>query len=72
MTEAPRLDVKHIMHWISGKPTAGTSGRSGVVYNPATGKQSGKVDFASVAEVDRAVAAAKEAFTAWRQVLQLA
>ncbi len=44
----------------------GESGRSGVVYNPATGQQSGEVDFATVEEVDRAVQAAKEAFPAWR------
>ena len=36
------------------------------MYNPATGEQTGEVDFASVEEVDRAVAAAKAAFPAWR------
>jgi malonate-semialdehyde dehydrogenase (acetylating)/methylmalonate-semialdehyde dehydrogenase len=47
---------------------AGESGRSGVVFNPATGRKSGEVDFATVEEVDRAVQAAKEAFPAWRAV----
>jgi len=60
--------LNHITHWIGGKAVPGTSGRKGVVYNPATGRQSGEVDFASVAEVDRAVATAREAFTTWRQV----
>ena len=43
-----------------------TSGRTGPVWNPATGEQQAEVDFASVEEVDAAVAAAKAAFPAWR------
>ena len=58
--------VKPINHWIGGKTYAGTSGRSGAVYNPATGLQTGAVDLASVEEIDAAVAAAKAAFPAWR------
>src|SRR5438046_381515 len=60
--------LERINHWIKGVPVAGTSGRSGPVYNPAKGVQTGEVDFASVEEVDRAVQAAKEAFAAWRAV----
>ena len=60
--------VTRISHWIGGRTVAGESGRSGVVFNPATGRQSGEVDFATVEEVDRAVQAAKEAFPAWRAV----
>jgi malonate-semialdehyde dehydrogenase (acetylating)/methylmalonate-semialdehyde dehydrogenase len=63
--EAPAA-VKPINHWIGGKPYAGRSGRTGPVYNPATGEQSGAVDFASEEEIDRAVQTAKEAFPAWR------
>ena len=37
----------------------GRIGPHGPVYNPATGEQSGEVQFASVEEIDRAVAAAK-------------
>ncbi len=59
-------DVKRISHWIGGRSVAGESGRSGPVFNPATGQQSGAVDFASVEEVDRAVKAAREAFPGWR------
>jgi malonate-semialdehyde dehydrogenase (acetylating)/methylmalonate-semialdehyde dehydrogenase len=59
-------DVKRITHWIGGAAVTGESGRSGPVYNPATGKQTGEVDFASVEEVGAAVAAAKAAFPAWR------
>jgi len=61
-------ELKRITHWIGGDPVAGTSGRSGPVYNPAKGVQTGEVDFASVQEVDRAVEAAREAFAAWRAV----
>jgi malonate-semialdehyde dehydrogenase (acetylating)/methylmalonate-semialdehyde dehydrogenase len=46
----------------------GTSGRSGPVFNPATGVQTGQVDFAAVEEVDAAVQAAKRAFSSWRTV----
>jgi len=55
-----------VQHWIGGKRVAGTSGRRGPVYNPATGEVAREVDFASVEDVDAAVAAAKAAFPAWR------
>jgi malonate-semialdehyde dehydrogenase (acetylating)/methylmalonate-semialdehyde dehydrogenase len=59
--------MRHITHWIDGKPWSGTSERHGDVYDPATGQVSGQVDFASAGEVDAAVAAAAHAFTTWRQ-----
>ena len=58
--------AKHITHWIGGKPFGGVAERQGDVYDPATGEVSGTVDFASAADVDDAVAAAKEAFAEWR------
>jgi malonate-semialdehyde dehydrogenase (acetylating)/methylmalonate-semialdehyde dehydrogenase len=61
-----RTGVTRISHWIGGKSVAGESGRSGPVYNPATGRQTGEVDFATEAEVDKAVQAAKAAFESWR------
>jgi malonate-semialdehyde dehydrogenase (acetylating) / methylmalonate-semialdehyde dehydrogenase len=60
--------AKPIHHWIGGKPVPSTSGRSGPVWNPATGEQSGVVDFATADEVDAAVQAAKKAFESWREV----
>jgi malonate-semialdehyde dehydrogenase (acetylating)/methylmalonate-semialdehyde dehydrogenase len=60
--------TKPIHHWIGGKSVPGTSGRSGPVWNPATGEQTGAVDFATAEEVGAAVAAAKEAFASWRAV----
>ena len=55
-----------VPHWIGGGRVAGTSGRRGPVFNPATGEIAREVDFASVEEVDAAVAAARAAFPAWR------
>jgi malonate-semialdehyde dehydrogenase (acetylating) / methylmalonate-semialdehyde dehydrogenase len=65
---AERGEIKRISHWIGGRIVPGESGRSGPVYNPATGEQTGEVDFATAQEVDRAVQAAKEAFRSWRAV----
>jgi malonate-semialdehyde dehydrogenase (acetylating)/methylmalonate-semialdehyde dehydrogenase len=59
-------EINRISHWIDGKVSPGTSGRSGAVYNPATGERASTVDFASVDEVDAAVASARAAFPAWR------
>src|SRR5436190_14203961 len=58
--------MERISHFIGGKVVPGESGRTGPVYNPATGQQTHEVDFATEADVDRAVEAAKEAFPAWR------
>ncbi|MBA3374923.1 MAG: CoA-acylating methylmalonate-semialdehyde dehydrogenase [Actinobacteria bacterium] len=58
--------MKTIGHWIGGESVRGSSGRKGPVYNPATGGQTGEVDFASPEEIDRAVATAKAAFAEWR------
>ncbi len=63
---ASAIEIKRISHWIGGKSTPSQSQRSGTVWNPATGEQQASVDFASVEEVDTAVAVAKEAFGAWR------
>ncbi|HEX5524379.1 MAG TPA: CoA-acylating methylmalonate-semialdehyde dehydrogenase [Pedococcus sp.] len=56
-----------ISHWIDGRESAGTSGRTAPVFNPATGAQTGEVDLASATEVDAAVARAAEAARGWRQ-----
>jgi malonate-semialdehyde dehydrogenase (acetylating)/methylmalonate-semialdehyde dehydrogenase len=56
-----------INHWISGAPVEAASGRTGPVWNPATGQQIAEVNFATAADVDTAVAAAKAAFPAWRR-----
>ena len=69
LAEAPketREGIARINHWIGGRLVPGESGRSGPVWNPATGQQTGEVDFATAEEVDAAVQAAKDAFPAWR------
>jgi malonate-semialdehyde dehydrogenase (acetylating) / methylmalonate-semialdehyde dehydrogenase len=58
--------MERISHWIGGKIVTGESGRTGPVFNPATGEQTHEVDFASVSEVEAAVEAAGDAFPAWR------
>ena len=65
LAEAPQA-VEAINHWIGGRRREGSSGRAGPVFDPATGNQTGAVDFAASAEVDAAVQAAKAAFPAWR------
>jgi malonate-semialdehyde dehydrogenase (acetylating)/methylmalonate-semialdehyde dehydrogenase len=54
-----------IPHFIDGRRVAGRSGRTGAVFNPATGEQTGSVALASAEEVHEAVAAAKKAFPEW-------
>jgi malonate-semialdehyde dehydrogenase (acetylating)/methylmalonate-semialdehyde dehydrogenase len=70
VAEAPAagLDVTitPIPHWIDGRRVPGASGRTGPVFNPATGVQTGAVDLASAEEVAAAIASAKAAWPAWR------
>jgi malonate-semialdehyde dehydrogenase (acetylating)/methylmalonate-semialdehyde dehydrogenase len=40
--------MKQIGHFINGEMVAGASGRTGPVYNPATGEQTGEVTLASI------------------------
>jgi malonate-semialdehyde dehydrogenase (acetylating) / methylmalonate-semialdehyde dehydrogenase len=56
-----------ITHWIDGKPFGGGTERSGEVYDPATGRLTGRVDLADEATVDLAVASAAAAAEAWGQ-----
>jgi malonate-semialdehyde dehydrogenase (acetylating)/methylmalonate-semialdehyde dehydrogenase len=55
-----------VPHWIDGRFTVGSSTRAGDVYDPATGAVTKRVAFASDADVDAAVAAARRAFISWR------
>ena len=55
-----------IDHWIDGHTVASKSGRSGKIYDPATGQVQGEVGFADIAEIDNAIAVAKAALPAWR------
>ncbi len=57
--------MRAIHHWIDGKETAGTSGRTADVFNPATGEVQAKVDLASKAEMDDAIDRAARAQVGW-------
>src|SRR3954468_4965391 len=63
---AIETELKTISHFIGGESVPSTSGRSGVVWNPATGEPQAHVAFASAAEVDAVVAKAQAAWPAWR------
>lgn len=54
-----------IEHFIGGKRVAGASGRTGDVYNPATGEVESSVPLASADEVRAAIANAREAQPGW-------
>ena len=54
--------------YINGAWTAGASGRTLPVVNPATGAEIGTVAYAERADLDRALEAAEQGFRAWRKV----
>ena len=51
--------------YIGGRPRPGTSGRTQDIVDPATGETVHSYELAGAADVDAAVAAAREAFPAW-------
>src|SRR5512141_1402983 len=57
----PVLDL-----WIAGRRTPSRSGRTGEVFDPATGEVARRAPLASAEEIGAAVAAAKAAFPGWR------
>ncbi len=57
--------MREIGHFIGGKAVAGSSGRSGDVFNPNTGEVQAKVSFASKSEMEQAIANAAAAQPAW-------
>jgi malonate-semialdehyde dehydrogenase (acetylating)/methylmalonate-semialdehyde dehydrogenase len=62
------MSVERIQHWVAGARLNGSAPSSGPVFNPATGEQTGAVDFATRGEVDAAVRAAQEALPSWREM----
>lgn len=63
------VDLLHL--WINGQRVQAQNGRTGDVFNPATGEVVHQVPLAARADVDAAVAAAKAAFPAWRETTPL-
>src|SRR5205807_2322624 len=60
------IGIRNVTHWIGGARVESKSGRSGIVWNPATGKPQAVVEFAGIEQVDQAIASAKAAFPGWR------
>ena len=58
--------MKTISHWINGSPSTDKPLQVGEIFNPATGKISGTVNFADLATVNIAVQVASTAFDTWR------
>ena len=58
--------MKQIDHFIGGKPVTEGTGRSGDIFDPATGEVSGHVAFADSDLVDRAISSARDSFGDWR------
>ena len=57
--------MRTIEHWIGGRTTPGSSGRTAPVYDPATGAVQAEVLLAEPADVDVAVRSASEAAATW-------
>lgn len=66
MTEA--VSVKKLTHFINGELVEGKSNNYSKVYNPTTGEVIAEVPIASAEETREAIAAAKAAFPAWRDL----
>jgi succinate-semialdehyde dehydrogenase/glutarate-semialdehyde dehydrogenase len=54
--------------FINGEWQDAQSGKTLAVFNPATGKEIGRVAHADVADLDRALAAAQKGFETWRDM----
>src|SRR5688500_11801112 len=65
MNKLADLKLETVPAWINGKPLA-PAGRTGEVYNPATGQVTKRVPFCDEEFIDKAVQAATAAFPAWR------
>jgi malonate-semialdehyde dehydrogenase (acetylating) / methylmalonate-semialdehyde dehydrogenase len=57
--------TKTVEHFIGGRHTAGSGTRTGPIYDPAGGQETGRVHFAEQPDVDAAVASAVAALPAW-------
>ncbi|NQX29409.1 CoA-acylating methylmalonate-semialdehyde dehydrogenase [Microbacteriaceae bacterium VKM Ac-2854] len=57
-----------VPHWIDGREVPSTSGRTAPVYDPALGVATKEVALADDAEIAAAIASAKAAFPAWRDL----
>lgn len=58
-------NTTQLYHFINGQKVAGSSGRSGDIYNPAIGAVTKQVPLASKSELENAIAVAQKAFASW-------
>lgn len=63
----PYQDTHDVLHYIDGKPEAGSGKRTQPVFNPSTGEKARLLRLAETVDVDAAVASAARAFPAWSQ-----
>ena len=61
-------DLPTVPHWRAGAPFTGDSDRTAPVYDPATGRTTKHVALASAADADTVIAAAADAWPAWRDM----
>ncbi|KIG10647.1 CoA-acylating methylmalonate-semialdehyde dehydrogenase [Caballeronia concitans] len=61
-------DTADVVHYIHGKRVNGSGTRSQPIFNPATGERPRKLVLGEAADVEAAVASAKAAFPAWRDL----
>jgi malonate-semialdehyde dehydrogenase (acetylating)/methylmalonate-semialdehyde dehydrogenase len=68
-TSAPTIPrpAMTLGHFIGGARVAGTSGRGGQVFNPATGRITASISYASADEARAALRAAQDALPSWAQ-----
>ncbi len=59
-------DKRELLNVVGGASVAATDGRTTDLVNPTTGEVYGTAPLSSDADVDRAYAAAAEAFDTWR------
>jgi len=60
--------TQHLGHYIGGKHLLQKNGRTGPVYDPASGRLVAQLGFAGIHEADTAVHAAATAFPAWAEL----
>jgi len=71
MGKEKTMTTEKLHFWINGQRVQSPGSRMGEVFNPATGELIRQVPLADRTDVDAAVAAAKEAFPAWRDTTPL-
>jgi succinate-semialdehyde dehydrogenase/glutarate-semialdehyde dehydrogenase len=64
----PAQYIENLEHYINGAWVQPTSGKTQEVINPSTSVSLGKLGHASIADLDKALAAAVAGFNTWRRV----